>query len=588
MSDTATILKIMLLTLLLIAGFVDTSFAQKNKKKNKKYEIDESDRRAAEFYFIEGEKFFILEDYAKALSTFQKCLGITPENSAAYYKIAEIMYRNEQYPGAEQNVNKAILYDNTNKYYYLLAADIATAYGDFDKATQYYEEMLSTISETEIYYTELAGMYLFQNKLNEALETYHKAEEKYGISDQISLQKQQIYLKQNKIDEAILEGQKLVDAYPGNHRFVLTLAKVMHTNGKKDKAINLLADFLKIEDNTTVKLQLAQYYSKEDRHKESEQLIKESFADPLLDLELKTQVLVIYINRFPDSRAIRVSRELGQILIDTHPNESEAYLVNADMLATLNSLETLENTESIQKKSAEYYRKSLAYDQSNFTVWQNLMNLDMQLSRWDSIIVHAETALELFPNQPVIYLYAGMGYSRKKIYDEAVQYLEQGKKIAATNPRLLASFYSSLGSAYNALEDYVNSDKAYESAIDINPNDDIILNNYSYYLSLRKEKLKKARRMAQEVVRRNPDNATYLDTYAWVLFHLKEYKEAKRILEKVIQSNNANAVHYDHYGDVLFKLGNVNEAVINWQKAKKLDETIEKIEKKISRKKIFE
>ena len=94
--------------------------------------------------------------------------------------------------------------------------------------------------------------------------------------------------------------------------------------------------------------------------------------------------------------------------------------------------------------------------------------------------------------------------------------------------------------------------------------------------------------MAQEVVRRNPDNATYLDTYAWVLFHLKEYKEAKRILEKVIQSNNANAVHYDHYGDVLFKLGNVNEAVINWQKAKKLDETIEKIEKKISRKKIFE
>ena len=379
-----------------------------------------------------------------------------------------------------------------------------------------------------------------------------------------------------------------MDAYPGNHRFVLTLAKVMHTNGKKDKAINLLADFLKIEDNTTVKLQLAQYYSKEDRHKESEQLIKESFADPLLDLELKTQVLVIYINRFPDSRAIRVSRELGQILIDTHPNESEAYLVNADMLATLNSLETLENTESIQKKSAEYYRKSLAYDQSNFTVWQNLMNLDMQLSRWDSIIVHAETALDLFPNQPVIYLYAGIGYSRKKIYDAAVQYLEQGKKIAATNPQLLASFYSSLGSAYNALEDHVNSDKAYESAIDINPNDDIILSNYSYYLSLRKEKLKKARRMAQEVVRRNPDNATYLDTYAWVLFQLKEYIEAKRILEKVIQSNNANAVHYDHYGDVLFKLGNVNEAVINWQKAKKLDETIEKIEKKISRKKIFE
>ncbi len=587
MRDTATIIKVMLVVLLVIAGCTDTALAQKNRKKKKQFESDESDRRAAEFYFIEGEKFFILEDYAKSLGAFQKCLDITPENSAAYYKIAEIMYRNEQYPEAEQNAIKAILYDNTNKYYYLLAADIATAYGDFDKATGYYEEMLSTVPDTDAYYTELAGLYLYQNKLDEALQTYNKAEEKSGISDRISLQKQQIYLKQNKIDQAIREGQKLVDAFPGNHRFVLALAKVMYTNGKKEQAITLLMDFLNFENNSAIKLQLAEYYRKENRDEESEQLTKESFADPLLDLELKTRVLALYINKFPDSRAIRVAGELGRILIDTHPNESEAYLVNADMLVTLNASGTLENTDSIQTKSAEYYSKSLAYDPSNFTVWQNLLNLDMQLSRWDSLIVHAETALALFPNQPVIYLYAGMGYSRKKDFNEAIQYFEQGKKIASTNPQLLVSFYTSLGSAYNALEDHVNSDKAYESAIELNPNDDIVLNNYSYYLSLRKEKLNKARRMAQEVVRRNPDNATYLDTYAWVLYQLKEYDEAKRILEKVIHSNNANAVHYDHYGDVLYRLGDVNEAVENWQIAKKLDETIDNIDKKISRRKII-
>jgi len=587
MRDTATIIKVMLLVLLVIAGCADTALAQKNRKKKKQFESDESDRRAAEFYFIEGEKFFILEDYAKSLGAFQKCLDITPENSAAYYKIAEIMYRNEQYPEAEQNAIKAILYDNTNKYYYLLAADIATAYGNFDKATGYYEEMLSTVPDTDAYYTELAGLYLYQNKLDEALQTYNKAEEKSGISDRISLQKQQIYLKQNKIDQAIREGQKLVDAFPGNHRFVLALAEVMYTNGKKEQAITLLMDFLNFENNSAIKLQLAEYYRKENRDEESEQLTKESFADPLLDLELKTRVLALYINRFPDSRAIRIAVELGRILIDTHPNESEAYLVNADMLVTLNASGTLENTDSIQTKSAEYYSKSLAYDPSNFTVWQNLLNLDMQLSRWDSLIVHAETALSLFPNQPVIYLYAGMGYSRKKDFNEAVQYFEQGKKIASTNPQLLVSFYTSLGSAYNALEDHVNSDKAYESAIELNPNDDIVLNNYSYYLSLRKEKLNKARRMAQEVVRRNPDNATYLDTYAWVLYQLEEYDEAKRILEKVIHSNNANAVHYDHYGDVLYRLGDVKEAVENWQIAKKLDETIENIDKKISRRKIF-
>jgi len=298
--------------------------------------------------------------------------------------------------------------------------------------------------------------------------------------------------------------------------------------------------------------------------------------------------LVQYISRFPDPYSEALAIELGESLIAMHPDEGDSYLLNADLLSTILNIKNGEDGDDLRKKTSLYYYKSLTYDPSNFSVWQNLLNLDLQMRKWDSLSIHSEEAVELFPNQPIVYLFAGISLSQQKDYEQAVFYLEQGKKLATDQPQLLNSFYSSMGTAYNALGDHANSDKAYDAAIELNPNDDVVLNNYSYYLSLRKEKLNKARKMSQEVVRRNPNNATYLDTYAWVLYKLKEYDEAKITMEKVIQSQEVNAVHYEHYGDILYKLGDVDGAVTNWEEAKKLDKNIENIDKKISKRKLIE
>ncbi|MEJ7661050.1 MAG: tetratricopeptide repeat protein [Hymenobacter sp.] len=80
------------------------------------------------------------------------------------------------------------------------------------------------------------------------------------------------------------------------------------------------------------------------------------------------------------------------------------------------------------------------------------------------------------------------------------------------------------------------------------------LNNYSYFLALRGEKLDKAKQMAGKVVKQFPDNDTYLDTYAWVLYKLKDYAGAKAALEKALQTTKDAAV-IEHYGDVLYQLG---------------------------------
>ena len=409
------------------------------------------------------------------------------------------------------------------------------------------------------------------------------------VMEEISLQKQQIYLKQNKVEEAIAEGRNLMDSYPGESRYVVNLAEVMNSNGYSDDAIALLLQHLEDQpEDSRAKLHLAEIYRQNGDSAESSALVRESFEDLQLEASIKIQILVNYISKFPEERAVNLAKELGEILIRLYPENHEVYLVNGDMYTSLLSFPDVSNRRELQTKASEYYRITLEHDPSNFSVWQNLIQLDLQLSRWDSLAVHADQALELFPNQPVLYFFGGIGLSQSGDHEMAISYLEQGVKMTQNDPRLRTNFYASLGDAYHAVGDHEKSDASYEAALELNPNDDGVLNNYSYYLSLRKEKLDKAKKMSQSVIRRNPDNPTYLDTYAWVLYQLNEFEEAKRILEKVVQSDGANAVHLDHLGDVHFKLGQVDEAVAYWEKARAMDEGIKNIDKKITKRQLIE
>jgi tetratricopeptide (TPR) repeat protein len=575
----------LLVSMLVICG--NSAFSQKKKKKDAE-PLDQADIRAAEFYFIEGEKYFILEDYAKAIEAFQKSLDIDPENHVVDYKIAEIMFLSEEFSKAEDAIRSALLKNKDNKYYYLLASDIYSAQGKYEQSAFMYEEMINRIPNTDDYYIELAGIYLYQNNLDEALRVYNEVEEKFGIVDRISLQKQQIYLRQNNIEGAINEGKSLVTYYPGEPRYVVALAEVMNSNDRRQDAIVELENYNNTYGNTgQIDLRLAEFYRQEKRIEESTLLIKSSFSDTSIPVEYKVQILVGYISRFPDSYSKKIAEELGQILLENYPLNGDVLLVNADMIAKLISYNP-ENANDLRSSAALYYSQSLKLMPDNFSVWQNLLSLDLELSRWDSLAIHSEKALEYFPNQASTYWYAGIGNTQQKNYDNAVVYLEQGVKMVSNNPQLKGSFYSSLGGAYNALGDFENSDKAFDSALSLNPNDDITLNNYSYYLSLRKANLDKALLMVEGIVQRNPENSTYLDTYSWVLYQLQNYEEAKRVIELVIRNNEPSAVNYDHYGDILFKFGDVAGAVSSWEKAKSLNSSIENIDRKIKEREIVE
>lgn len=544
--------------------------------------------REAEFFFTEAEKYFILEDYAKALVYFQRVAELNPTNGTVHYKIAEILAKgtkDEDVQKASQSIELALKYEKKNKYFYLLASNIYASLGDFEEATAALETMMKEVKGTDEYLFELAALYLYDKKEDAALKVYNRAEDVLGVNEVSSLQKQRIYLQRGKVAEALAEGEKLLEAFPDEERYALGFAETLAGNGQRSKAIQFVENF--IQDHPEAgnsKMILAGLYKDEGQEEKSRNYVLDVFDDPHVDISSKVLMMGTYNATLSQNRTNKISDpELEKFVIglfekleSNYPTESNVHLIGGDLYMTL------EKDEEAMRE----YLKTVRSGTANFEAWQNLLFLETQADQIDSLILHSEEALELFPNQAMIYYFNGFGHLRKHHYKEAAYSLEQSKRLSSANPTFISELNGMLGDCYNGSKEYAKSDQAYEEALKFNPNNDLVLNNYSYYLSLRKENLDKAEKMSSQLVKNFPDNASYLDTHAWVLYAREKYKEAKKVMEKVIQNGQATATHFEHYGDILFQLGDIDNAVKQWQKAKQRDGGNASLDKKINSRKL--
>jgi Flp pilus assembly protein TadD len=82
------------------------------------------------------------------------------------------------------------------------------------------------------------------------------------------------------------------------------------------------------------------------------------------------------------------------------------------------------------------------------------------------------------------------------------------------------------------------------------------------------KKLDEALKMAERAVELQPNNASYIDTKAWVLHRLGRNEEAKQVMRQALSlSSLQDASLLLHYGDILWALGEKFMAETYWQKA---------------------
>jgi tetratricopeptide (TPR) repeat protein len=563
-------------------------FAQKKKAPQPEQRSEEARLREAEFFFTEAQKYFILEDYSKALVYFQRVAELNSANATVHYKIAEILAKGtkeEDLIKASQSIETALKYEKKNKYFYLLASNIYASLGEFGKATNALETMIEEVKGTEDYLYELAALYLYDKKEDEALKVYDRAEAIMGIDEVSSLQKQRIYLERENVGKAIAEGEKLIEAFPDEERYLLGFAETLSRFGQTPKAIVYVENFIKDHpDAGSSKMMLAGFYRESGQEQKSREYVQQVFDDASVDVSSKVLMMGVYATTLSNNKNKKISDqelesfslELFKKLEANYPADPNVHLIGGDLYMTLEK-----DNEALQQ-----YLKAVKGGSVSFEAWQNLMYLESETNQLDSLIKHSEEALELFPNQAMAYYFNGYAHLRKKKYKEGTYALEQAKKLSSTNPAFVSDLNSMLGDAYQGAKEYAKSDASYEEALAYNPNNDIVLNNYSYYLALRKENLDKAEKMSIQLVKLFPENQSYLDTRAWVLYAQEKYKEARKVIEKVVEGGQVSATHLEHYGDILFQLGDIDLAVKQWQKAKQTGGDNIALDKKINNRKL--
>lgn len=534
-------------------------------------------RMEAETQFTEGVRYMMTDEPTKAITQFAKVLQKDPNNSAAQYATANALLKTGKIAEAIPYANKAYSLDGQNKFYTLLLAELFVKQKRYTEAEGLYEKLLKKGPENAEYGVELAAIYLFNEKPDKALDAYGNVERELGLNEEITRQKQRIYLKQNKIDKAVEEAERLIASEPGDPDYLLEGAELLIANDRGDQAITWIDRALKLNaDLPQAHVLLADIYRKKGDMDRVTKELNQVLANPNLEAGLKARILSSYVGMTGESpTAQKDALGMAQNLAKTAPNDPKTQVMLADLLMQ----------QGKKAEARDAYAKAARLDGSIYEVWGALLQLDGELNQVDSLLVHSEKALEVFPTQGLFWYSNGSANLMKRKYQQAVDALEESKKLLAASPNndLKKGLDAQLGDAYNGLGDYAKSDEAYEAVLKVDPLNDHVLNNYSYFLSLRKANLPRALQLGQKLAERNPTNATYLDTYAWVLYVSKDYAKARQYLEKALaDSANVSGTIIEHYGDVLYQLGQPDKALDQWKQAKSKGGGSPDLEKKIA------
>lgn len=564
---------ILIVILLTLPGYGQ----RKNRRGNSDVGLTEEVLLKAESSMIEAEKQLILENYAKAYELFITAKDLNPLNDAVYFKLAEVVVHGGENETGLEYIEQAIELSPENKFYRIFKAEIQKALNRPNDAIETYEALIDEIPGNESFLFELAKLYQYQGKWLEALEAFNRIEDVFGASLQVLREKQQIYLRRNDMESLLKDWDNLISDSPYEPELVLELCGILVVNEMYEEASQRLRSFIKRNpDSDSPYLLLSEIERSQNNIESAIGLLERPMRSSEVELMTKIQALNSYLIFLEDEKRNKKVLSLIDDMITAHPESYQAYAFAGDVYVQLND----------RKKALGFYRKAAIISPASFNVWQNIVNIESELSQYDSLTVHCEKALEYFPNQAIFYFYGGIGYYFKKDYRRSARLLEQGKKY--TNDKgLLAVFYGQLGDTYNGLKEYEKSDLAYESAIENDPENDHALNNYAYYLSLRREKMDQAVKMSAKLVEMHPEDPTYLDTHGWVLYVMGEYDQAEKFLKKAAELDNDGTI-LEHYGDVLYKLGKEAEALKFWIKAREAGGTTENIDKKIADRQLYE
>lgn len=531
-------------------------------------------------YFSKGLEEKYNENFPVAIYNFEQALKFYNDDDASMYELSELYMQDGRNTEALSMIRRSAELQPDNKWYQIRLAKFCVKNGDYQTFIDIYDKLIENEPENLEYLETYINVLLLIGDYDKVIETLDVVEQQLGRNEYVYLQRIQIYDEQGKKDKAIEEMEKLVDFMPENTHYIAMLAEA-YRKVKRDKDAYPL--YLKIKElepnNKYINISLMDYYqSMGEIDKAFDEFIA-AIKNKNLDYETKAQIYEFWFQNRDDKNSNEEAEIAGRAFIETHSDKSIGYYIIA----------TVYLNEKEYASATEYYNLALEREPSNFASLYQLSYCYIQLYDYQNLIKTTEKAISLYPEQPLFYLFNGIGYFNIKDYENTLKALEKGRKMSA-NKELTADFDTYIGDTYHLLNNTEKAFEAYDRVLRTNPDNIYVLNNYAYYLSLENKDLDRALQMSSKTIKAEPKNPTYLDTYAWVLYKLGRYEDALKYMNKVFKyEKNPQGINYEHLGDIYYQLGDTKNAVKNWKKAKKEGgEVSEFLEQKIKDEKLYE
>lgn len=536
--------------------------------------------RRYNYFFLEAVRQQNAGHYDAAFDLINYCLQLNPNAAEAYFmRSGYYSELNLDSLDFADLVKAATLQPSNDTYQERLAEGYLNT-GKYDKAIETYENLYSNNRSRSDVLGDLVQLYKQQKDYDGMLRTIRRIEQVEGESDQTAMMKMNVYELKGDEKNAYKTLKMLADTHPIDQNYTLMLGNwLMQHKGQKE-AYKLYTEALNA-DPSNVYAQSAMY----DYYRAMSQ---DSLANGMMNR-------ILLGKNTPQKSRIQFLR---QAIMDSEERKDDS----TEVVKLIDRVQQVVPTDTLvaQMRVAYYSMKKfpkpdvnkalselLELQPDNAGTRMQLIQNEWDSGNWKKIDSLSTPGMLYNPDEMAFYYFSGLSRWYEKDNRGALDALQRGTRAITdkSNRETVGVIYSILGEIYHNMGNKAQSFAAYDSCLQWKPDDVVTLNNYAYYLGEEGVNLKKAEEMSAKAVKAEPKNATYLDTYAWVLYKQKRYAEAKIYIDMALKftaDSTNDATLREHAGDIYVGLKNYTSAVEFYKQALQQGGDIKTLNRKIN------
>lgn len=543
--------------------------------------VSAENKRLADGVFMEAMMQRHKDNKTATFDLLRRCTELNPQAAEAYFYLAQYYNVLKDKNKALECVKRAASLRPDNHIYLETLAQTYVSNGLYDEAIDVMEDIMTREKSRDDVLSMLVQLYMQKNDYDKAIATLERIETIEGKSERLSYAKSSIFTQKGDHKAAVEEMKRLAEQYPNDLNYRGMYGDMLLINGEKEKAMDVFNSILREEPGNKHTLASLRLYHKENRDSTAADsitriLLTDKETETAMRIDIMRQEITESEQNGGDSTKILRLFDMMEAIPQENADVSELHAAYMNL------------KKMPQDSISRVLHHILTIEPDNAAARLQLVGYAWSREDGQAVIDLCQAARQYNPEEMAFYYYQGMAYYIKDDYDNALNTFRNGIDVITdkSDPAIVSDFYSLMGDLLYKKDRKDEAYAAYDSCLQWKDNNISCLNNYAYYLSLDERELEKAERMSYRTIKAEPENANYLDTYAWILFLQGRTAEAKIYMEQALKHDeDASAVILEHAGDINAVSGDTETALELWNKAAEKDPGNKKLKRKIKQKK---